>query len=395
MHVYAMTRKRSLYLCSLILLFCCAMLLLCQGLTQASKATISDLRVGAGDDKVRIVADADKEVDYQSFALSSPNRIVIDLSEAQLSKSVPKEIDVDSKYVKRVRVAQFDKNTVRVVVESDVKRNNYDVFGIVGGSSAYRVAMDFGNIDSYGTGSSSSSADNDSSNNSDNTGNNDNDNDNDGYVDNDNSGNDTGSSDVNISSEDKAVLKGKVITLDPGHGGSDSGAIGPTGYMEKQATLAIGLDVANMLKQAGARVFITRRTDVDVAPQPATDVEELQARCDVGNLSKSDIFISIHMDSFTSPAAQGTTGYYYVNGSSASERLATYIKEGVVDKIGTTDRGTKTSNFYVVKNTTMPATLVEVAFISNPDEEAMLKSQDGQKNAAEGIFNGIVRYFKG
>ncbi len=395
MHVYAMTRKRSLYLCSLILLFCCAVLLSCQGLTQASKATISDLRVGAGDDKVRIVADADKEVDYQSFALSSPNRIVIDLTDAQLSKSVPKEIDVDSKYVKKVRVAQFDKNTVRVVVESDVKRNNYDVFGIVGGSSAYRVAMDFGNIDSYGTGGSSSGADNDSSDSgdsSDDTGNNDND----SYVDNDNSGNNTtGSSDINISSDDKAVLKGKIITLDPGHGGSDSGAIGPTGYMEKQATLAIGLDLADMLKQAGARVFITRRTDTDVAPQPATDVEELQARCDVGNRSKSDIFVSIHMDSFTSPAAQGTTGYYYVNGSSASERLATYVKESVVDKIGTTDRGTKTSNFYVVKNTTMPATLVEVAFISNPDEEAILKSQDGQKNAAEGIFNGIVRYFKG
>lgn len=67
-----------------------------------------------------------------------------------------------------------------------------------------------------------------------------------------------------------------------------------------------------MLKQSGAKVYITRKTDTDVAPQPATDVEELQARVDVGNKTNSDIFVSIHLDSFTSPSAQGTTGYYYV-----------------------------------------------------------------------------------
>ena len=140
-------------------------------------------------------------------------------------------------------------------------------------------------------------------------------------------------------------------------------------------------------------VYITRKTDTDVAPQPATDVEELQARVDVGNKTNSDIFVSIHLDSFTSPSAQGTTGYYYVNGSSNSERLARYIKEGVIEQIGTYDRGTKTSNFYVVKHTQMPATLLEVAFVSNPKEEAILKSDDGVKKSAKGIFNGIVRYF--
>lgn len=345
-------------------------------LAASDLATIEDLRISTSDDKVRIVADADKEVDYQSFALSSPNRIVVDLSNATLGRNVSKEIDVDNRYVEKVRVAQFEKDVVRIVVESPVKRNDYDVFGIVGGSSAYRVAMDFGQISylngssgsNYSTGSSSSSASN--------------------------SGNSYKPSNISVDSSAKSVLKGKVITIDPGHGGSDSGAVGPSGLYEKTATLKIGLNVAEMLKKSGAKVYITRKTDKDVYGPNASATAELQARCNVGNWSNSDIFVSIHLDSFTSPSAQGTTGYYYVNGSYDSQKLATYVKDGVIEQIGTPDRGAKTCNFYVVKNTEMPATLVEVAFVSNPDEEAILKSEDGIKKAAKGIFNGIVRYFQ-
>ena len=368
--------KQSLYICSLLV---CMLFVLTQSVLAADLAEIEDLRVSAGSDKVRIVADADKEVDYESFALSSPGRIVIDLSSAKLSKKVDRDIKVDSSYVKRVRAAQFDADTVRIVVESNVKRDNYDVFGIIGGSAPYRVAMDFGKIEYNNANSGTNSGS--SSNSSANTGN--------------TAGNKGNAGNADVSDPDvKTALKGKRITIDPGHGGSDSGAIGPSGFYEKTATLAVGLNVAEMLKQSGARVFITRRADNDVAPQPATDVEELQARSDVANMSDSDIFVSIHLDSFSSPSAQGTTGYYYTGGSDNSRRLAQYVKEGVVSMLGTYDRGTKTSNFYVVKHTEMPATLVEVAFVSNPDVGAILASKEGQLKAAEGIFNGIVRYFQ-
>lgn len=344
-------------------------------LAASNVATIEDLRVSTSDNKVRIVADADKEVDYQSFVLSSPNRIVVDLSNATLGKNVSKEIDVDNRYVEKVRIAQFEKDVVRIVVESSVKKNNYDVFGIVGGSSPYRVAMDFGQI-SYGTDDSSSSG---------------------GKISTSSSSSSSGSSykpSVSVDKNAKNVLKGKVITIDPGHGGSDSGAVGPTGLYEKTATLKIGLNVAEMLKQSGAKVYVTRKSDKDVYAPNASATAELQARCNVGNWSNSDIFVSIHLDSFTSPSAQGTTGYYYAGGSYNSQKLATYIKDGVIEQIGTPDRGAQTCNFYVVKNTEMPATLVEVAFVSNPDEEAILKSEDGIKKAAKGIFNGIVKYFQ-
>lgn len=370
--------KKTAYLCLLLI---CALLYIGQAeALAADRAQITDVRVSSTSSKVRIVADADGEVDYESFALKSPDRVVVDLKGASLGKNVERDIEVDSRFVKRVRIGQHTKDTVRIVVESSVKRDNYDVFGITGGSSAYRVAMDFGKVESYGSGSSAgSSAEENSSGSSSASG---------GAV------GSVGDIDVNDPAV-RSALKGRIVTIDPGHGGSDTGAIGPSGLYEKTATLAIGLDLAEMLKKSGARVFITRRTDRDVAPQPATDSEELQARCNVGNLSKSDIFVSIHLDSFTSPSAAGTTGYYYTGGSDSSRRLAQYVKEGVVSALGTYDRGTKTSNFYVVKNTEMPATLIEVAFVSNPDEEAVLGSKEGQLEAAEGIFRGIVRYFQG
>ena len=368
--------KKSIYIFSLI---CCLMLFFAQNIALAASdtATVKNVRISKNDDKVRIVVDADKEVDYQVFALESPNRVVIDLSDAVLDKDVSRETNINSDYATKVRLAQFKENVVRVVVETDMKKGNYDIFGIGGGNSDYRVAMDFGNLS--GTASSTNS---DSNNKKDN-------------ADKSQANNDNYTVDKNYDIDDsvKSILKGKKITIDPGHGGSDSGAIGPTGLFEKTATLHIGLNLAEMLKEAGAKVYITRKTDVDVAPQPATDVEELQARVDVANKTDSDIFVSIHLDSFTAPSAQGTTGYYYVNGSDASQRLATYIKEGVIEQIGTVDRGTKTSNFYVVKHTSMPATLLEVAFVSNPNEEAILASDEGAKKAAVGIFNGIIRYF--
>ena len=190
-------------------------------------------------------------------------------------------------------------------------------------------------------------------------------------------------------------LKGRKITIDAGHGGNDSGAIGPTGVMEKSVTLRIANELRRLLVAEGATVYMTRTTDTEVSSKGAnaSDIEELQARCDVANNSKSDIFISIHMDSFSSGAAKGTTGYYYSLGSKRSRDLADKVRQGVIDQIGTSSRGTQSCNFYVVKHTDMPATLVEVAFISNPQEEQLLNSEEGIKKAAQGIADGIADYF--
>lgn len=187
-------------------------------------------------------------------------------------------------------------------------------------------------------------------------------------------------------------LAGIIICLDPGHGGGDPGAIGPAGTQEKDNNLAIALLLRDKLEKNGATVIMTREIDTDVKSPDATDKEELGARVDIANNHGSDIFISIHNDAFTNPQASGSTIYHY--GSPEGIRLATAIQKSLVEGLGTNDRGTRFASFYVIRYTDMPAVLVEVAFISNPEEEILLSSVDGRYNTADCIFQGIVKYFK-
>ena len=164
-------------------------------------------------------------------------------------------------------------------------------------------------------------------------------------------------------------VKNKIITIDPGHGGSDSGAIGPNGYTEKEGAFAISQKVASILNQSGAKVVMTRDSDVDVYGPNASARNELQARVDVGNNANSDIFVSIHCNAFVNPAANGTQTFYY-GSSYQGQRLAQSIQEKMIEANGLRDRGISTCNFYVVKHSYMPAVLIETAFITNYDEEA-------------------------
>jgi N-acetylmuramoyl-L-alanine amidase len=348
-------------------------------------AEVTGLRESSDGDKTRIVIDATREVTYKKMVLSSPDRVVVDIANAWLSPEVKRSIDIDNTFVGKVKIAQFDPKTVRVVVETKVGQNNYQVFTLNSGSVPGRVVMDFGNLE-----------------NSD-----------DVKIDwskkttepiepqpeqekpMPRAGGGSADEDVDTAINGITGLKGRVIVIDPGHGGSDSGAIGPTGVMEKSITLRVGNELRRLLTQEGAAVYMTRSTDKEVSPKrsKATDIEELQARCDVANQKNADIFVSIHMDSFTNDAAKGTTGYYYSLGNKRSRILADKIRAGVIDQLGTQSRGTQSSNFYVVKHTDMPATLVELAFISNKNEEQLMNSEDGIKKAAQGIADGIADYF--
>ena len=187
-------------------------------------------------------------------------------------------------------------------------------------------------------------------------------------------------------------LKNKIITLDAGHGGSDSGAIGPTGYSEKEATLAITQNVADILSNSGAKILMTRDSDVDVYGVNASAINELQARVNVGNNSNSDLFISIHCNAFTNPSANGTQTFYY-DGSYQGKKLATLIQKEMIEVNNLRDRGISTCNFYVVKHSAMPAVLIETAFITNPTEEALLSDPDWQSELAKAIARGISAYF--
>jgi len=331
---------------------------------------IEQIRISTADEKVRIVLDASKPVSYKTFVLSNPNRVAIDIKGAWLSPDIIKETLVDSSCVGKVRVRQFDADTVRVVIETNVGRNDYEIFSLPANTSTslYRIVLDFG----VGQKNSPAVVD--------------------GYPPTVTPTNPVPQ--VTPIPNSAPGIDGKIIVIDPGHGGSDSGAVGVNGAMEKNITLAVAKELQGLLTNAGAKVIMTRNRDVDVARPMASAVEELQARVDVANKAGADMFLSIHMDSFSSSDAKGTSTYYYTKGSPASQRLAEFVRTGVIEQLGTEDRGTKSCNFYVVKHTTMPATLAEVAFVSNPTESQMLTTTDGVKKAAQGIYNGISRYLQ-
>lgn len=343
-----------------------------------SMSEVTGIRVSTDADKTRIVVDGTKETEYKVSVISNPQRIIIDIQNAWVSPNVKKSTTIDSRFAKAVRIAQHDSSTVRVVVESSMGKNNYKVFALKGGTTAYRVVMDLGKV-----GGDTSASNNTNKGET---------------VETPPSGTTPSVTTPSGTTTEPVFtpgLKGKIIALDAGHGGSDTGAIGPTGVTEKGVTLRVAKALQKLLQAEGATVLMTRTTDTEVSPKKAnaSDVEELQARCDVGNDGNADIFISMHMDSFTNSTPSGTTGYYYTKGSKASQRLAQYVSEGVVTALGTGNRGTKSCNFYVVKHTDMPATLVEMAFISNDKEEKLMNSEAGINRAAEGILNGLRRFF--
>lgn len=187
-------------------------------------------------------------------------------------------------------------------------------------------------------------------------------------------------------------LDGKIITLDAGHGGSDPGAIGSDGTKEKNITLAITKIVKEILEDKGAKVYMTRTTDVDVFGPNASDAEELQARVNVGEKYNSDMFVSLHINSSVNKNIGGFSTYYYPK-TDNDLRLAKNIQNKLAANFGVDDLGVRQANFYVIKRISMPAVLVEMCFISNEKELTLMKGQWFQKKTARLIAEGIEKYF--
>ncbi|RDU37584.1 N-acetylmuramoyl-L-alanine amidase [Neobacillus piezotolerans] len=182
-------------------------------------------------------------------------------------------------------------------------------------------------------------------------------------------------------------LLGKKILLDPGHGGKDSGAVGPTGLREKDVVLSTGLLLKRELESYGAIVYMTRSTDVFL---------ELSQRTAIANASDYDAFISLHANANTSRTPRGTETYYNTtvnfNGVK-SAAMASDIQRNLVSSIGTPSRGIKEQAFYVNRINELPSILVELAFISNRTEESLMRSDTFKKNSAIGIRKGLEQYF--
>lgn len=185
------------------------------------------------------------------------------------------------------------------------------------------------------------------------------------------------------------VLKNKVIVVDPGHGGSNPGAVA-NNTRESDNNLAVGLKLRDQLVQAGANVIMTRDTDRTVAPEGSSLGEELEARVNMAETNHADMFISIHSNENSDSTIAGATTFYQ---SGKSSTLASEVEKAIVTGTGAIDKGISPANFHVLRNTSMPSTLVEMGFVSNKEEAMRLNSDPYRNNMAQSIFNGIVNFF--
>lgn len=183
------------------------------------------------------------------------------------------------------------------------------------------------------------------------------------------------------------------VFIDPGHGGSDSGAVGPTGYYEKDMTLDVGLRLREKLKAKGVIVEMSRETDWRYSDNI---VEDLNYRSDKANEFGADAFVSIHNNS-ASPQAHGTETYIhdsYGPRIDESRKLAQYAQNRLVRYLGSNDRGIKTADFSVVRRTKMPAILAELDFISNSWIEHKMQTPEYRDNCAAALADGVMEYLK-
>lgn len=192
-------------------------------------------------------------------------------------------------------------------------------------------------------------------------------------------------------------LSGKVIAIDAGHGGPDGGAVSREGLIEKDINLSVSLYLRDYLQQAGAIVVMTREGDYDLAQRDTKGyskrkTEDLKMRVRSIEEKRADLFISIHMNSVPSRRWSGAQTFYYPN-NEGNKALAGFVQEELKTTLENTDRVTKTVNtVYLLKALKIPAVLVEVGFLSHPQESALLGDDVYQRKVATSIYRGILRY---
>jgi N-acetylmuramoyl-L-alanine amidase len=179
-----------------------------------------------------------------------------------------------------------------------------------------------------------------------------------------------------------------LIVIDPGHGGSDPGTVRGDAQ-EKALTFDMATRVRDILVARGWQVVMTRSSDRDVYAPNDSARDELQARDDVANSRGARLLISIHVNSYVNSGPHGVTTFYFKAGDFA---LAQAVNRRVISELDIKNNGVIKNKFYVINHASMPAALIETAFISNPDDLALLQSSSWRQKMAQAIADGIVDY---
>lgn len=345
---------------------------------------IKDIRYYELSQGVRVVVETNGVVEFARGQLKHPERVFFDIKNSLLNKEARKEFLVNNSVVNKIRVGQFDTSTVRIVFE--LLKPDYE-FKVIQLENPFRLVIDI-----YLKGGSKQL-----------------------------------SKELEKKKESQISLK-RTIVIDPGHGGKDPGAIGPTGLKEKDVVLDVALKVRELLKSDPQYdIVLTRDQDIFIP---------LNKRTEIANKINADLFISIHANASTNSYARGVETYLlnWTDDEEAirvaarenaisvkkmkqlkgelgfmlaslereakrddSVRLAGYIHNSMADELKNDfsrhNNGVKQALFYVLVGAQMPSCLLEISYISNPEEERLLDDESYRMKIAQSLVEGIKNYF--
>ena len=366
-------------------------------------ASLSEIRYWSNKDYTRVVIQLDREVEFKKSVLSNPDRIYFDLQDVTLDPEfVDRVYDVNGLFIRQIRVAENRPEIVRVVLDFE-RINNHTVFALY---DPYRIV-----IDTRGD-ARSDAADTTATSSSDQIG-------------------ETAASPSPTHGGDWTLtrtlgLKVGRVVIDPGHGGRDTGTIGPTGLKEKDLVLDVARRLRDRLKERlGTEVILTREDDRFVP---------LEERTAIANQNAADLFISIHANASRHRRVSGVETYVLdfarseaeieiasrENASSQrnireledllkqiaaedynqeSRDLAHVIQKVLMRELSPQmsdphDRGVKQAPFIVLIGSNMPSILTEIGFISNPSDERYFSRQEARNQVAEALYRGVEAYFR-
>lgn len=197
---------------------------------------------------------------------------------------------------------------------------------------------------------------------------------------------------VNAKTND-LVLLGKVIYLDPGHGGIDPGAVYKD-IEEADINLKIAEKTQKVLEEKGAIVYLTRYGDYDLSVPNTINRKrsDLSRRGNIINRSNCDLYLSIHLNAETSNTWKGAQ-VFYDNINQENEKIAKIFQEQFMKKLNTNREYKQKENFYLTKRVERPGILIEAGFITNPNERYLLTGDSYQQKIANTILEATIKYF--
>jgi len=349
---------------------------------ETTQSVLNSIRYWKDPNYTRIVIDLKSPATFRENYLPNPDRLFIDLHNTIMGNGIT-PIQISDGVVTQVRAGQYDKETVRVVIDLSAKAG-YKILPL---TSPDRLVIDILRDTALPVSEPEQKIEKDGNNN--------------------------------------IIMASQTIVIDPGHGGKDPGARGRSGLMEKDIVLDVGLRLRRLIEERlGLNVIMTRETDVFIP---------LEERTAIANTKGADLFVSVHANASRREGAKGVETYLLGRATdrdamataerenSASEkslntlqliltdlmntakkeeslRLAYYVQENMIGHLETrykvTDLGVKQAPFYVLVNARMPSILAEISFISNREEEKLLSDGEHRQEIAEAILKGIKKYIQ-